>query len=398
MLHAPNRPVTAACMLLISFLLFFTTSKAQQGFQKTFGGPNGDQAFGIVSTPDHGFITAGYTASFGAGHNDIYLTKSDSAGTVSWARTLGGSLDDFAFDIQPTTDGGYILTGYSKSWGAGKLDAFLIKTDAAGDTLWTKTYGGPGDDFGNRVQQTSDGGFIVAGYTLSYRTVSDSGSAFLLRTDATGNLLWSRAFGGSAGITDAYDIKQTPDKGFVITGYTNDFGEKNGDAYLCKTDSMGQIQFLKTYGGSSVDWGSRILLLPGGYLIGASIGTDSTRDIDPWLIWTNLNGDTLSTRTYGGLNYDYLQAVLQTSDGGYVLSGYESSFGFGQADGFLIKTNAAGDTLFTRLYGSAVDDELNTLSICSDKGYLLAGISSGTSTTNNSNWFTVRTDVSGKNT
>ncbi|HXC04219.1 MAG TPA: T9SS type A sorting domain-containing protein [Bacteroidia bacterium] len=391
-------PVGYFVLVAISILLFFSTSlQAQHGFQKTFGGNNTDASFGTLATSDKGVLIAGYTSSFGAGRDDVYLVKMDSAGTVSWAKTIGGHLEDFAFDIQPTNDSGYILTGYTDSWGAGGYDVLLIKTDASGDTLWTKTYGGALNDFGNSVQQTSDGGYIIAGYTLSYPSASDSSSAYLIRTDAGGNLIWSTAFGGPSNITDAYSVRQTPDKGFVVTGYTNAFGEINGDVFLTKTDSTGHILFTKTYGGTSVDWGTRVFPISTGYLLSANISTDTTSDTDPWLIWTNLNGDTLSTRSYGGHKFDYNQDIQPTSDGGYVMTGYESSFGLGAADGFLMRLNAAGDTLFTRLYGSKLDDELNAIRICPDKGFIMTGFSSGTSTTGNSNLFAVRTDSLGKN-
>ncbi|MFI5148995.1 MAG: T9SS type A sorting domain-containing protein [Bacteroidia bacterium] len=379
------------------FILFLSLHiSAQTGFQKTMGGSNGDVGYAVYQTSDKGFLTGGYTSSFGAGRNDIWLAKTDTAGNLAWSRTYGGPLQDYSYDMHPTADGGTILCGYSQSWGAGGFDAFLLKTNAAGDTQWTKAYGGPLNDFGNRVQQTTDGGYIMAGYTLNYHTAGDSGSAYLVRTDANGNLLWSTAFGGSTGITDAYDVKQTNDKGFIITGYTNALGDINGDVFLVKTDSMGQIQFTRTYGGKGTDWGTGILLLPGGYLIGATIGDSAGHVSNPWLIWTNLTGDTLKTRSYGGPGFDYLQYLCTTTDGGVAITGFEFSYGLGSADGFLIKTNSTGDTLYTRLYGTTQDDEMNAIHTCADQGFVMSGFSNGSSLSSASNLFLIRTDSSGK--
>jgi ribosomal protein S11 len=151
-------------------------------FAKTYGGTGSDNASSVQQTSDGGYMVAGYTESFGAGGSDIFLIKTDASGNVIWAKTYGGTHSDYASSVQQTSDGGYIVAGYTFSFGAGINDIFLIKTDANGNVIWAKTYGGTAYDYAYSVQQTSDGGYIVAGYTRSFGAGGDN--VFLIKTDA----------------------------------------------------------------------------------------------------------------------------------------------------------------------------------------------------------------------
>jgi hypothetical protein len=360
--------------ICILFFLVTYTSQAQLTFQKTYGNINGDYAYSANQTSDKGFIIAGYTSSYGAGQNDFYLAKTDSAGDLVWSKTYGGTRDDEAYSVQQTLDGGYIIAGYSKSFGVTNYNAYLIKTDANGDTAWTKTYGGINSDYANAVQQTIDGEFILAGYTNSFVTGSDSGNIYLIKTDVVGNIKWTTSLGGTIAISDGYSIKQTIDKGYILTGYTNSFSDPNGDAYLLKTDSNGILSWTKTYGSLGVDWGNSVQQTSdGGYIIAGSSSFDSTNLIDVYLIKTNTTGDTLWTKTYGGKGYDFGQYVEQTTDGGYIIGGYTNSFGAGSYDAYLIKTDASGNIAWTKTYGGTGDDEANSVHQTTDGAYILTG-------------------------
>jgi hypothetical protein len=362
-------------LLLFSTLFFSILLPAQNRFQKAIGGVSDDKAYSLVQTRDKGFIMGGYSYSQGIGGSDCYLLKTDSNGVFLWGKTYGGPRDDEGYIVQQTADDGYIFCGYTKSFGAGAYDVYLIRTDPNGDTLWTKTYGGPLDDFGNAMQQTADGGFIIGGYTVSYSYNVDSGNAYILKLDAGGNLQWSRTFSGPNEITDVYAIAQTPDHGYAMTGYSNAFGEPNGDAFLAKTDSLGIVQYIRTYGFKGYDWGNAIIPTPdGGYMIGGTYSTDSTSaDLDVYLIKTNTLGDTLFTKTYGGVASDFCQSMVPTPGGGFALVGYTRSFGNGNYDALFMQTNATGDTLKTRTYGGTDDDEANSVVVCSDGTYAMAG-------------------------
>jgi hypothetical protein len=249
------------------------------------------------------------------------------------------------------------------------------KTNALGDTLWTKSYGASGSEFANTITQTSDGGYIFAGYTINDAIDSAQGSIYLAKLNSGGNLLWKKVLGPSKEYTDAYSIKQTSDKGYIITGYTDGYNEINGDVFLLKTDSLGNSVFVKTYGNKGADWAYAAEQTPdGGFIIGGTYSTDSTSlDLDAYIIKTDANGDTLWTKTFGGPGNEYGQSLTQTADGGYVLGGYTNSFGNGNYDAFLLKVNANGDTVFTRSFGGYNDDEANAVFQTSDGGYALSG-------------------------
>jgi regulation of enolase protein 1 (concanavalin A-like superfamily) len=244
-------------------------------WEKTFGGIRDDRGHSVQQTSDGGFILLGWTESFDAREADVWLIKTDASGNIEWDRTFGGSDRDKGSSVQQTSDGGFILVGYTESFGAGWADVWLIKTDADGNKLWEKTFGGSGLDSGSSVQQTSDGGFIIVGYTTSFG--AGGFDVWLIKTDADGNKLWEKTFGGSRRDWGS-SVQQTSDGGFILVGYTTSFGA--GDVWLIKTDANGNKQWDRTFGGSDWDEG-----------------------------WS----------------------VQQTSDGGFIIVGWTWSFGAGGA-------------------------------------------------------------------
>jgi hypothetical protein len=203
-------------LLNVSLVALFTQSAyAAVKFAKTYGGSYGDGAYSVQHTSDGGYIVAGGTYSFGAGIFDIFLIKTDENGNIQWAKTYGGTREDYGFSVQQTSDGGYIVMGHTISFGAGYDDIFLIKTDANGNVQWAKTYGGTSDDLVRFVRQTSDGGYIVVGETYSFG--AGYSDIFLIKTDANGNVQWAKTYGG----TDydlAFSVEQTSDGGYIAAG------------------------------------------------------------------------------------------------------------------------------------------------------------------------------------
>jgi hypothetical protein len=154
-------------------------------------------------------------------------------------RGIGGTGDDFGYSVQPTFDGGYIIAGATSSYGAAGKDVYLVKTNSAGDTVWTRRYGGPGDDEANSVRQTSDGGYIIAGYTESYGVIgTDGGDVWLIKTDGAGDTDWTRTFGGPE-YDCGWSVQQTSDDGYIIAGTTRSFGAGDNDVCLVRTDANG---------------------------------------------------------------------------------------------------------------------------------------------------------------
>ena len=317
--------------------LIKTDSNGDALWMKTFGGSNYDYGLYVQQTsPDNGYIITGYTMSYGAGINDVYLIKTDSNGDILWTKTFGGSGYDVAFSVQQTTDGGYIIAGFTTSYGAGGRDVYLIKTDSNGDALWTKTFGGSGWDVGHCVQQATDGGYIVAGATESYG--AGGYDVYLIKTDPSGDTLWTQIF-GDTGYNEAFSIQQTLDGGYILAGATEYFGPGGHDVFLMKTDSSGNALWTRTFGGSGYDLGFSVQQTTDeGFIIaGSSTSFSAYGDNDVYLIKTDSNGDTLWTQTLGGSNEDIAYSVQQVTGGGYIVTGNTRFYSSGDPDVYLIK-------------------------------------------------------------
>jgi len=359
-------------LLSVSLVALFTEyAHAAVKFAKTYGGTNDDYASSVQQTSDGGYIVAGWTYSFGAGDDDIFLIKTDENGNIQWAKTYGGTNSDPSWFVQQTSDGGYILAGWTISFGAGNNDILLIKTDANGDIIWAKTYGGTSHDYAYSVQQTSDGGYIVAGRTSSFG--AGGYDFFLIKTDANGNIIWAKTYGGTSW-DNAYSVQQTSDGGYILIGETYSFGAGSNDFLLIKTDANGDIIWAKTYGEWWYDYASSVQQTSdGGYIVAGLTYSFGAGDGDFFLIKTDENGNIQWAKTYGGTYYDRAWSVQQTSDGGYIVAGHTQSFGAGYWDIFLIKTDANGNIQWAKTYGGTNNDWAYSVQQTSDGGYIVAG-------------------------
>jgi len=358
-------------LLSVSLVALFTGyAHAQVRFAKTYGGTLWDEAYSVQQTSDGGYIVAGATLSFGAGGGDIFLIKTNASGNLQWAKTYGGTGIDIAYSVQQTSDGGYIVAGTTTSFGAGYSDFFLIKTDANGNVQWAKTYGGTSYDWAYSVQQTSDGGYIVAGATLSFDT---SDNILLIKTDANGNIIWAKTYGVNLTVVydEAYSVQQTSDGGYIVAGITGVGGD---NFFLIKTDENGNVQWAKTYGGTYQEWAYSVQQTSdGGYIVAGWTWSFGAGRYDIFLIKTDANGNLQWAKTYGGTNGDFAFSVQQTSDGGYIVAGYTYSFGAGRDDIFLIKTDENGNVQWAKTYGGTGDDRARSVQQTSDGGYIVAG-------------------------
>ena len=339
--------------------LIKTDGNGVEQWSQTFEGRGGSD---VEQTTDGGYIITGSHNS--GNYNDVYLIKTDVNGDSLWTKSFGGTEIDNGTSVQQTTDGGYIITGVTESFGNGNEDVYLIKTDGNGDSLWTKTFGGTGEEYGFSVQQTTDGGYVICGQTLTTDFFGyGNQDVYLIKTDGNGDSLWTRNFGGTGEEYGGYSVQQTTDGGYIITGFFeadiisgNNFMERY--VFLIKTDSQGDSLWSKTFGGTSLGYHVE-QTTDGGYIITGE--TLSTGQGDVYLIKTDGNGDSLWSKTYGNpLGSDFGYSVQQTTDGGYIITGlYTDPSLYLLWDIYLIKTDDNGNVTSEFTIPMSSNRELN---------------------------------------
>ncbi|RJP76047.1 MAG: T9SS C-terminal target domain-containing protein [Candidatus Zixiibacteriota bacterium] len=359
---------------------------------RAIGGNSNDIGYSVQQTMDGGFIITGQTSSYGAGFDDIYLVKTDANGDSLWTRYFGGYHDDEGYSVQQTSDEGYVIAGITRSFGAGFEDIYLVKTNAAGNLVWQRTFGGPWSDGGYSVQETSDGGYIITGSTCSFG--AGSYDVYVIKTDSMGEVAWTRTYGGS-GSELGLNVQQTTDSGYIIAGFTESFGAGAYDVYLIKTDSLGDTVWTRTCGGGGDDVGRSVQQTPdGGYIVTGRTAANGVGCYDVYLIKTGALGDTIWTRTCGGSDWDEGYSIRLTSDSGFVIAGYSHSFDEGNRNVYLIKTDVVGNPIWQCTFGGSNWDEGRSVQQTSDEGYIVAGYTNSYGA-GNSDVYIIKTDAEG---
>ena len=329
--------------LFIPFIFYPTIllSQPQTVWEKTYGGLRVDRGTHVALTSDGGFAVTGLTASSDHGSNDIWLFKTDAAGNLQWEKTYGGSTSEWGRTVAETPDGGFIVAGSTSSFGAGGWDAWLIRTDAVGDTLWTRCYGGPANDFARALACCTDGGWIMTGHTSSYG--AGRSDMWIIRMDSLGTILWSKTYGWSQG-DEAYGVQQTADGGFIITGHIRPDGESESGVCLVKLDQLGDVAWEKSnYGGAYFDSGNCVQqTTDGGYVLtGMEENSDYTRDLI--IVRTDASGDQIWKNKMGGSYDESGNFVQQTPDGGFIVAGHKTDASYNRQI-WVIKLDADGGT------------------------------------------------------
>jgi len=409
--------------------LIRTDSDGDTLWSRIYGGSGWDGAYSVQQTSDSGFVVVGFTTSFGAGGKDLYLIKTDTLGDTIWTRTYGGTDWDEGYSVRQTYDDGYIIAGWTDSYGAVGANAWLFRTDSNGDsvwaytfgtnqgdwgrsveetadsgfimvgstyghggqsqvqvvrtdslgnTIWEKWHGGSAQEHGGTVQLAPDGGFVISGWTLSYG--AGGKDLYLMKLDSSGDTVWTKAYGGAQddGSDGFCSLKALSDSGFIVTGWTKSFGAGGTDVWVMEVDSSGDSVWSQTYGGTSNDEGWSVALdtSDNGYVIAGFSSSNGISTDDIYLIKTESDGDTLWTQTYSGADGDYGRSIQQTSDGGFIIAGHMNSYdlnGIGGSDIFLIRTDSDGDTLWSRIYGGSGWDGAYSVQQTSDSGFVVVG-------------------------
>ena len=314
-------------------------------WSQTYGGSQLDQAYHIAQTSDGGFIISGSTESFGFGGSDIRLTKTDPNGLIEWNKYLGSNYNEHGGRVLLSNDGGYLVIGDRDFEGNGNQDIWLIKTNSQGDTLWTKKFGGEASENGVDIINTEDNGFLILGNTTSFS--NGQSDIYIIKTDSIGNKQWSQNYGN--GSNDyGQSILQNTDGGYTIKFMVESFGVGNTSTGLMKINSVGEIIWSKTYGGtysvpSEVFYQTNI----GNYIFTCSVFNYSDNSYNAWMLKVDENGEIIWDRKYGYPDHDYGFSAIQTLDNGFVLVGSTKNFGNGNtnsSDLWIVKTNPHGYT------------------------------------------------------
>ena len=409
--------------LLFLVCMIHTNASAQVTIsaQKTMGGSGGDFFISLAATRDGGVISGGTSYSDmsfeksenGRGNGDYWVVKTDKDGKIQWDKTIGGGdLDNLKSVIQ-TSDGGYALIGESFSNisfektenSRGLSDFWLVKLDGMGNIQWDKTVGGSGTEYIDHIEQTNDGGFILAGSTDSDASGEKSENSrgyvdyWVVRLDANGNKVWDQTIGG-----DSYDwcspFALTRDGGIIVGGFSISTisGEKTensrggSDYWLVKLDKMGNIQWDKTIGGNGDEWCHGLYQsVDGGYVIGGSSAsgisgdkTESNRGgVDYWVVKLDRQRNIQWDKTIGGSADDWCNSMIPTRTGGTAIfggsqstaSGDKTEYSRGGADYWLVNLDNKGQLLWEKTIGGYYDDWGDAVAEPKTNTFLLGGLS-----------------------
>ncbi|MCP4117827.1 MAG: hypothetical protein GY737_20995 [Desulfobacteraceae bacterium] len=375
---------------IASAMELIDTALQKLSFTANFGGTDDDYGNSVQQTEGGGYIITGWTESYGSSESDrdVYLIKTDGIGKKIWSATFGGSDSDYGNSVRQTTDGGYIVAGTTESFVSQGSQVYLIKIDSSGNTIWTKTFGSKYFNSGKYVQQTADGGYIIAGSTSLYDNTSDF---YLIKTDGSGNETWSKTYGGTDNY-EALSVEQTKDGGYIIAGPKGYYKE----GYLVKTDGSGNETWSKTFGDKACY--SVHQTTDGGYIIGANElgGTDSS------LIKTDSSGNETWSATFDGIKFENGDSVQQTTDGGYIIAGWTSGSELPPgstvwiSDVNLIKTDGSGNEIWSSTFGGKWSDSAHSVQQTADGGYVIAGNTDSYGGGADTNVYLIKTDGNGK--
>ena len=349
---------------------------------RTFGGTGIEQAYSMHQTSDGGFIIAGSTSSSGAGGNDAWLIRLDPSGQIIWQKAYGTAGNDYALAVQQTNGGGFIVSGFT---GPGFIgSAWIFKTDQAGNIEWQKMY----DGFGCcilPIQQTLDDGFIVSGFTNS-----GTGQVQVVRLNSTGAPMWAKDYGNATAFNAAFSIQTTPDGGFVVAGITNGHavnGLIEGDDWVFKIDATGNILWQNAYGGSRANYALSIAKTSDdGFVVAGWTSSFGAGGEDAWLLRLDKTGGVIWQKAYGGTGEDVATSVGQTFDGGFIVAGFTNSSGAGGQDAWVVKLTSTGNIVWQKTYGGPGDDHAISAEQTADGGFVVAATTSSFGNGNSDFW------------
>lgn len=351
--------------LLLLILIFFQNEiSGQDTFEKTFGGSNSEQAWFVMEQADSSFIMAGGSRSYG-NQCEFYLAKTDALGNMLWYNTYGQAQDNYCWAFTRCMDGGFLLGGSTSTSGI-YLDNYLVKVDSAGNQLWDKTFGGSFNDKILSVIQAHDSSYFAVGYENNVGQV--------IKLDKQGDTVWQNALLNYS--SSRYNnIIQTNDSNLIIAGYANDTTAIS-TILMTKLDYSGNILWEKNYGWSSYQVAQCVLQTSGqGFILSGYHSNPLSSNDRLFVLKTNSQGDSLWVKTFSGLHLTNANSIEQTTDGGYIITGNRKSPGF-MPDMYLLKLDKYGNKQWIRFFGGSDMDYGLSVKQTFDGGYIVSGTNS----------------------
>lgn len=364
---------------MIALISFGNLMNAQIKFRKVIGNTGYDYGVSAQQTIDSGYVLVGSTSSFGAGSTDIYMVKTDSLGVPYWHQAFGGINIDRGTCVKQTADSGYVILGYTNSYGAGGYDFYLIKLDKNYNTSWSKTYGGSNWDFGNCVEQTADGGYIICGETYSFGNGDED--YYIIKTDMNGDTTWTKTFGGTEQDI-AKSIIQTSDGNYLVTGTSKSNGDIDGDFYTLKLNATtGDSLWSNKYGGAAADFSNDVVeSMFGGYLLTGESKNFGLGNSHAILVKISPLGVTDSIKTIiGGTLDDKFLSVTEDANGKVSMAGTTKSYGDGSGNGDIFFYTLKSDWSYYGLttFGTLQRDDGFSVEPTNDNAFIICGTSNG---------------------
>lgn len=396
--------------ILLTVIVFAFQLHAQTPeivWQNNFGGSNDDFGHSFFKTDDGGIILAGTTKSNDGnvtgnhGGYDCWIIKLDMNYNVEWQKCYGGSDNDYSFSIVQTSDNGYVFTGGSSSsdgdltYNYGGSDIWVVKLNPTGVIVWQKSVGGPFEDIGWNVIETTTGDIVVAGKFQNPGNLDDD-KAQIIKLSSTGEMQWEKYFGGSLW-ENAKHIIQTNDGGFVFVGeaYSND-GDLTGnygcsDCWIVKLTTQGNIEWQKNLGGSHFDYAECVIEnCDGSYTMSGHTQsndfnvTGNHGELDAWIVKLSSTGELIWQKCYGGSEYEQAKSIIRKSNSGYIFSGSTNSNDgdvsglLGSSDFWIVETDTTGEIVWQQCLGGSQEDYSFQIENAGFNQYLLIGVSAST--------------------
>jgi Tol biopolymer transport system component len=352
----------------------------------TYGGPHNDTAFDVLVTANGGSLIAGMANNTRRSHRitpgNARLIRTDAEGTILWEKEYGGEDDAYFTSIIQAGEDEYVLLGeIAASYVRDETDVYLVKVDGQGNEIWPRTYGGRGMDLGKMVRQTADGGYIVIGDQADEHPTANvyESRIYLIKTDAEGNLVWSRTYGDEI-LYLGWGVAQTPDGGYVLTGWEAKAIDDR-DVILIKTDESGEVEWSRTWDFGERDGGFDLILTSDGYIVIACIQSMGSGGPSAVLLKVDLDGNEIWNKLIGeeGVGNTFWH-IVEDSDGGYVLAG-DTHLGKVPGTGedshgaWMIKTDTDGEILWQHVFGEGEYEQarFRSAALMPDGGYLFVG-------------------------